>query len=128
MKLIKEGKAFDTEAATLVATSQWYMDYGFKRRKLFKSVNGRFFVTLESSSTDDMRKVRPDLFVNIDTPFYFDVEPSATEIMSLLTLEKARDMYEYISLGKKYGSNSHSGFEFFVHHTDYEQLFKLEEG
>jgi hypothetical protein len=128
MKLIKDGKLFNLETSTLIATSQWYMNYGYKRRKLYKSVNGCFFVTIESSSTDDMRKVQPNMFFSLKDSFYFDVEPNATEIMDVLTLEKARHMYEYISLSKKYGSNTHGGFGFNLHIKDYEELFKLEEG
>jgi hypothetical protein len=126
MKLIKDGKLFDMSKAILVATSQWYMSYGLKRKKLYKSVNGQFFNVEEETSLEDIKKIRPTLFFDFKKGFYFDIEPNKVTITRLITDDEARRDFEYISTNGRYGSN-HGTFEMMVH-LEYEDLFKLIEG
>jgi len=102
MKLISDGRIFDLDKATLIATSDWWMWYGDRRRKFYQSVNGTFFVTEECDTT--MPKYRhPERITNI------------------LTNSKARDLYESII-------NRTSGVSYNLHITNYGDLFKLIEG
>jgi hypothetical protein len=128
MKLIKEGKLFDLDAAQLIATSQWYMDYGYKRRQLYKSVRGTFFVTVESTTHKEIRELQPNMFFDLKTSFHLDIEPNEVKIHEVMTLGNARNMYEYISTGNVYGGNNGIRFGYKMHVTDYKELFELEEG
>ena len=118
MKLIKDGKIFDLSKSTLIATSTPFRNYGIRQRRLYKSVNGVFFETETCNYVCVLSgKIAPE---------YHHPEE---RISIILTMEKARDLYEliirtnYFQAGHYDGSN----YEYNIH-VKYEDLFELVEG
>lgn len=122
-KLIKDGKIFNIETSTLIAVSQWYTYYKTQRQKLYKTAKGTFFKVTELPKFGTMyvENVQKDCrcvilngggkTLNITADKYSlnggdgfrdDVIIDSVEVESVLTEEKARDMFEYIVKGGKY--------------------------
>jgi hypothetical protein len=125
MKLIKNGKQFDLSSSILVAVSQWYMSYELKRHKLYKSAKGTFFEVTEFTTTEDIRKAAPNTFFSLE-PFWFDIKPNRVEISTILTVERAMDMFDYISTGKPYATQ-YSKY-YYELQVKYEDMFEITEG
>jgi hypothetical protein len=118
MKLIKDGKIFNLDTATLVGTSTVFMHYGNRQRRLYKSVKGTFF---ETETCNYICAVSGKI-----APEYHHPEE---QIIKILTLEQARNLYEYIDNGRMYQAGNYEASRYtYNFHVNYEDLFELTEG
>lgn len=118
MKIIKDGKIFDLDKSTLIATTTPFMNYGIRQRRLYKSVNGVFFETETCNYVCIVSgKIAPE---------YHHPEERITRI---LTMEKTRGLYESIINGNNFQAGHYDGsrYEYDIH-VKYEDLFELVEG
>ena len=118
MKLVKSGKVFDLDKATLIATSSKFTSYGTRQYRLYKSVNGTFFKTETCNYICRSS--------NKIVPQYHHPEE---KIINLPSLEEVRDIYEYTTNGGTYSGGNYEGGDFqYELHVKYEDLFDLVEG
>jgi hypothetical protein len=126
MKLYKEGKLFNIATARLIATSEWYMHYGYKRHRVYKSVNGTFFRVEETTTLEDIRQVIGNVLITTKNGIDVDVTPNSVIIDNILSLERAMNMFDHILSGKGYATN-YTKFNYKLH-VAYEDIFDVTAG
>jgi len=147
-KLIKGGKIFNIETSTLIAVSQWYTYYKTQRQKLYKTAKGTFFKVTEQPKSSMMyvENVKRDCrcillngggkTLNITADKYSlnggdgfrdDVIIDSVEVESVLTVEKARDMFEYIVKGGEYSLDNNGHDIKYRTVLTYSEVFELTE-
>jgi len=111
-KFFKDGKFYNPETSTLIATSNIFMNYGLKRRKIYQTVKGAIFIVQESINQNGK------IFTIVDSC-----------INELLTEKKLQEMFEYTLRVGHYASNLYDDGRYkYEFHKQYSELFEVEEG
>lgn len=149
-KLIKNGKFYNPETATVIAKSSWFTHYKTQRRVIYQSAKGTFFevkeialVKFHPTSVSSMNLVHVQFTDGTeggigtvtasehsinpkDEGFRDDVIIAEVLIIDELTEEQLRKKYEYIVQGGRYAM-SHHAYATYRFNKSYSELFKIEE-
>jgi hypothetical protein len=146
--LIKDGKFYNPETATLIAFSTWYVNYKIKRHKIYKSAKGVFFKVVEIAESGHQEPpAYPYPFIVLkdgshvsngevlfseyslspnNGGFRDDVKIKEVKIESELSEKQAREMLEYTMQGGVYAPSHHSKTKYAFLMT-YDELFSVTE-
>jgi len=139
--LIKEGKFYNPETATLIAKSTWFIHYEAQRRLIYKTPNGIVFEVKEIAEV--LHHPHPNTgSMNIPHVQYKDgsetglgamegtmndnVKIKEVHIIEQLEKKRLMDKYEYIAKGNAYAMSHHATAKYTFYKT-YEELFGVEE-
>lgn len=112
-KFIKDGKFYNPKTSTLIATSNIYMSYGLKRRKIMQTTKGAYFVVEETFEG-----------------WGKNTKQTGSSLVEVLTEQKLKGMYEYTVKGGIYAMVAHGSEDTRMQlkfHKTYADLFEIEE-
>lgn len=147
-QLIKNGKFYNPETATLIAVTTWYVYRQILRTKIYQSAKGTFFEVYEQAeSGHDKPPAYPYPFIVLNDGshvshgqvlldeyclnpkeggFRDDVKIKEVRIINELTPEDVMKVYEHTAKGGTYAPWHHASKKYRFFKT-YEEMFSVSE-
>ena len=143
IKLIKDGKFYNTDTSELIAVSTWFTNYDTKRHKIYKTAKGVYFMVVEIAETFSDTHLYAVLsdgtktamgYVTLsqyslapkDGGFRDDVKIKDVQVISEISESDVRSKFESVSRGLMFQFSTYAKgkYKFF---KSYDKLFEIQE-